>query len=300
VGTRRPGVEARRLGVVNDAMNTVRSARYAGYGTRELVVDGDPPMLVLLHGFGLSADCWRPVLDRLAAAGRSAVAVDLPGFGHADPTLAGPQLPQLDAFVAELIVHYGSACPVALVGNSLGALMTVRAAAAQLPVRAAMPLCAAGFGWTTPIRLLTIGNLQPVAQLADLPVPQLIWRPFVDAVAKRLTFADATHADRVMVELLTAPLRDRAAARDVMTAAVAYATEVATHQRVGPINCPVTVVHGGRDRIVSLAASRRLHSLIPHSRFVVLEKAGHCPNLDAPDTVTALAIQLAVAAQETA
>ncbi len=38
-----------------------RRASYAGFGTRELVVPGTGPMILLLHGFGHSADGWRPV-----------------------------------------------------------------------------------------------------------------------------------------------------------------------------------------------------------------------------------------------
>jgi pimeloyl-ACP methyl ester carboxylesterase len=278
----------------------VRPARYAGYRTRELTVNGDGPTFVLLHGFGHPADCWRPVLDRLAAAGRSAVAVDLPGFGQADPSREGPKLPQLDAFIADLVTHYASASPVTLVGNSLGGLMTVRVAAAQLPIRAAMPMCAAGFGWRMPIRIGTTGNLRPLALLTEIPVPQAIRRPAIESVAKLLMYADRKHADPAMVELLTAPLRERELGRQLMRAAVAYVAEVATNQRVGPVGCPVTVVHGRRDRIVSIGASRQLHALIPGSTLVVLDRAGHCPHLDTPDDVTTLVLQLAAAGKESA
>jgi hypothetical protein len=74
---------------------------YAGYVTRELAVEGTGPKFVLLHGFGH------------------------PGFGHADDTRRGRKLPQLDAFVAEVIAQHGSREPVTVIGNSLGGLMAV-------------------------------------------------------------------------------------------------------------------------------------------------------------------------------
>jgi pimeloyl-ACP methyl ester carboxylesterase len=58
-----------------------RRSTYAGFQTRELVVTGRGPTVLLLHGFGDSADTWRPVLTLLAEAGQAAIAVDLPGFG---------------------------------------------------------------------------------------------------------------------------------------------------------------------------------------------------------------------------
>ena len=268
-----------------------RSALYAGYRTRELVVAGDGPTCVLLHGFGHPADCWRPVLTRLAEAGRSAIAVDLPGFGRADDIRRGPKLPQLDAFVGDVVRHHGAETPVTLVGNSLGGLMAVRAASRPQPVAAAVPLAAAGFGWTPAIRVGTIGSLRPIAVLAEIPIPLVIRRPLIDAVVRQLMYGDRSDADPQMIELLTTTINDRHAARRLMRAAIAYAAQVSTSQQINGVTCPVTVVHGGRDRIVSLAASRRLHTSIPGSTLVVLEKAGHCPQLDAADAVADLALR---------
>ena len=55
----------------------------AGFETRALELEGDGPGLVLLHGWGDSADTWRPLLAGLGARDRRAIAVDLPGFGTA-------------------------------------------------------------------------------------------------------------------------------------------------------------------------------------------------------------------------
>ena len=71
--------------------------------TRVLSTPGSGPPIVLLHGFGDSADTWRPVLELLAAAGHVAVAPDLPGFGRAPRLQREQLLPQWDAFVLEWI-----------------------------------------------------------------------------------------------------------------------------------------------------------------------------------------------------
>ncbi|MCP3811454.1 alpha/beta fold hydrolase, partial [Mycobacteriaceae bacterium Msp059] len=101
-------------------------ARYGGVGTRALVTTGSGLPVVLLHGYGDSAETWRGVLDRLVAMHRRGLAVDLPGFGQADRRHAGPIVPQLDRFVDAVLVDTG---PAVLVGNSLGAATAVRAAA---------------------------------------------------------------------------------------------------------------------------------------------------------------------------
>ena len=49
-------------------------ADFGGVSTRVLSVPGEGLPIVLLHGYGDSADTWRAVLTKLAAAGRRAVA----------------------------------------------------------------------------------------------------------------------------------------------------------------------------------------------------------------------------------
>src|SRR6185295_8337803 len=89
-----------------------------GVATRALELEGDGPGLILLHGWGDSADTWRPLLARLARLGRRAIAVDMPGFGAATELGPGAMLPQLDAFAAALVRRWGDARGVVVVGNS--------------------------------------------------------------------------------------------------------------------------------------------------------------------------------------
>ena len=85
-----------------------RHLELGGLQTRALELDGDGPPLLLLHGFADSADCWRPLLDRLRKRERAAIALDMPGFGAAAHLRRGePLLPQLDAFVAGAVAHAG-------------------------------------------------------------------------------------------------------------------------------------------------------------------------------------------------
>src|SRR2546421_204055 len=70
----------------------------AGYETRVLELEGDGVPVVMFHGYADSADTWRQSLALLGRRGRRAIAVDLPGFGAADPLGEDAVLPQLDAF----------------------------------------------------------------------------------------------------------------------------------------------------------------------------------------------------------
>jgi pimeloyl-ACP methyl ester carboxylesterase len=58
------------------------------------------------------------------------------------------------------------------------------------------------------------------------------------------------------------------------------------------VTCPTVVVHGARDRIIPVHASKILHQQIPGSRLVVLPRSGHCPQLDDPDAVVRLVVTI--------
>src|SRR4051812_50086999 len=78
------------------------SMELAGHHTRVLELEGFGPGIVLLHGWGDSADTWRPLLAELGTRGRRAIAVDLPRFGGGAPPGKGAPLPQLHAFARGL------------------------------------------------------------------------------------------------------------------------------------------------------------------------------------------------------
>ncbi len=272
-------------------MNAARVSvpTYAGCRTRALEVDGAGPRFVLLHGYTDSANTWDGVLDEMAAAGRSAIAVDLPGFGHADPLRPEPMLPQLDAFVAELVDDHARRGPVVLVGNSLGGTAAVRAAVAGVPLLGAVTIGDPSAGpwrfrsWAgatrTPL-LLRIAAL-------PLPLPTSLLRVIGTVVLCRLVYADRRAADRTVLDRYTGFMLARGLpwlARDV----AAITKELAGgHGAVRP-GCPLLILHGAKDRIVPARGSEALHAAVPGSELVIAPGWGHCPQLDDPVGVTDL------------
>src|SRR5437763_17214381 len=85
---------------------------FAGSRTRVLELEGDGPPVVLFHGWADSADTWRRLLAALGRTDRRAVAVDLPGFGTADPLDEERSvMEQLDDFAAEVVTYAGEGEP---------------------------------------------------------------------------------------------------------------------------------------------------------------------------------------------
>lgn len=272
-----------------------RRTEYAGVGTRELYVEGAGPTLVLVHGFGHPAPCWRPVLERCAAAGQAAIAVDLPGFGDADPPSTGPFLPQLVRFLRAVVTTHGVGTPVVLVANSLGASTAVRLldTESDLPVRGLVALDTATDQWTRLMKAGMICRGRTLAGLARLPLPAAIFGYGANIVGARLLYGDYRLADPTAVTLLTDQLSSRRVRRDFAVLGGRLMFEVAVVATAHDITYPTVFVHGTRDKLVEVAASRHLHAANPQSRLELLDGIGHCPQLDAPDRITDLALQLA-------
>lgn len=144
----------------------------AGSTTRWLSVEGHggDEAILLVHGYTDSADTWRPVLDVLAADGRAAAAVDLPGHGAAGPADGVACLADLDAFVVACIEKSDQGEGVVVVGSSLGALLALRADG-HPQVRGVVAL-APPLGSINPgFRILPRAGSALGAALPRLPVP---------------------------------------------------------------------------------------------------------------------------------
>jgi pimeloyl-ACP methyl ester carboxylesterase len=270
---------------------------YAGVRTRELVLDGAGPTFVLLHGFADSRDTWRPLIAELAAAGASAVAVDLPGFGASEPLNRGPRLAQLDRFVSEVVREHSDGGRPVLMGNSLGAALTVRAAGGGVPLRAAVALSAPGhvYGQVVHAVIWSGPTASPVraaqGALGWVPVPRRLRVRALRRGAERMIFHDPALADRAAIDRLVAQLSTgRDVRRLLRLIRRMFAEQAASGYDTRRIVAPLLLVHGEGDALIPAHASVRLHHAVPGSRLEILPGCGHCPQLEMPARVAELAL----------
>ncbi|WP_441960756.1 alpha/beta fold hydrolase [Mycolicibacterium houstonense] len=271
-------------------------AIFGGVGTRMLSVTGTGAPVVLLHGYADSADTWRGVLTRLEALGRSAFAVDLPGFGRADQRRPGPLLPQFDSFADAILAETG---PAVLVGNSLGSATAVRAAARRPEQVAALvalddPLNARH--WLARIARSRDLSDRFWSGVGNIPVPNRAVRWLATQGVRRVLYGSPHAADPAVMGYWTDTFASQAAIATLGRYAFQYARETVDGHHDIRVECPTVVVHGARDRIIPVQAGRLLHQQIPGSEFVVLPRSGHCPQLDDPDAVARIVIGTTAAA----
>ncbi|WP_066908670.1 alpha/beta fold hydrolase [Millisia brevis] len=268
-------------------MVDIDTLTYAGFRTRVVTQAGDGPPVILLHGMFDTAETWRALVRELAARGRRAVAVDLPGYGWTDRREPGAVLPQLDAFVDDLVRANGPGAVV--VGNSLGATLAVRAAArADLGIARAVAIAVPGYGFRPGIGwgVSRRSPLPTIVRRAPLPKRVLTGPASRTALARVLRTPQDSEDFRIAVRM-GRMLADRPLLLRLVEEAQSVLGEIDGPAGPTPI-APVLFVHGSRDPLIPVSAARRAHRLTPGSALHVIPGGGHLPQREHPGLIADL------------
>lgn len=261
---------------------------------------------MLVHGLGGSTVDWDAVAPAFTGAGR-VVAVDLPRFGLSPPARSNG-VGGMTAAVAEFAASYAEETggPVALVGNSLGGLVSTLAAARRPGEVSALVLVAPAF----PPRIRDLGDvhwpttLRLALQAAPLTGEALdAWLRTMsprDRVSMTLEWV-AHKPGRVPMPVIeslvdmSATRRSLPWSRRSVTAAsrsiaATWAKRSELVEAVRAVRAPTLVVQGRDDRLIAPVAVRSICDLRPDWEFVLMDDTGHVPQLDAPRRFTELVV----------
>jgi pimeloyl-ACP methyl ester carboxylesterase len=272
--------------------------RFGEFETRVLELEGDGPPVVLLHGYADSADTWRLVLDELGRADRRALAVDLPGFGTATHLGRGSVLEQLDSFVDAVVEHAAEDAGEAVVsGNSLGGALALRAAERcdRLALAGVVPIAPAGFDMAGWFRLIERNPVIQILLALPTPLPEAVIRESVGRVYRTLAFARAGEIEHEVVSAFSSHFRSAGTLRRYFATAQRLLPELADPFRLDRVACPVLLVWGDRDRLVSPTGIDRVVGALPDTQVELIAGCGHCPQIEAAQRVTELLLDFPLA-----
>ena len=294
VGAAEPGADAGATG-----RYTAPPSQWVDLGVPVHYVDhGGPangPLLVMVHGLGGSLVNWAALAPLLTDACR-VMALDLVGFGLTQAgtysTSVTSNQRMLQRFLSEV-----AGSPAILVGNSMGGLIAILQASRQPDTVAAAvlidpalppvpgsridPLVTASFGMYAVPHL---GRAMLKARRRVRSPEQLA----MDIL--HLCCVDPTRVPSDVLEQLLEVARERSGYPDIdehfLTAARSLlgvlARRSAFKATVKAIRTPVLLLHGEKDRLVSIGAARAVAAANPSWRFEVAPDVGHVPLLEAP------------------
>ena len=239
----------------------------------------------MVHGFTDTRYAWTPLLAALEAH-HDVLAPTLPGHHGGDPVARGTPISVATVVDAvEAMMDTAGMERAHLVGNSLGGWICLELAARGRAITV-VALCPAG-GWESRsreeraiLRFFRANDMLVRASRRQLPM--VARRPRLRAFALRKL---VSHPQRVS-EVDALALFQGALGCTVVKAATRAHRAGAFFGDLSPIDCPVRILYGTRDRIIRWPAYyTRMLRLVPGAEVVALEGLGHLPMWDDPDLV---------------
>jgi 2-succinyl-6-hydroxy-2,4-cyclohexadiene-1-carboxylate synthase len=229
--------------------------------------DGSGPRVVLLHGFGQTCRCWRPVAPALAAR-HEVVRLDLPGHGGSSTIAA--DLPATGRLVAE------AGGRAILLGYSMGARMALHVAS-EAPEAVRGLVLVGGTPGIEKDGARTQRRERDEALAARIRAKGVDW--FVDWWLAQPMFAG-----------LPANARFEDERRRNTAEGLARSLELAGTGRQRPlwsavpdIEVPVLVMAGEDDERYAAIAGRTAAAIGANARVALVPGAGHSAHLEQPE-----------------
>jgi pimeloyl-ACP methyl ester carboxylesterase len=217
---------------------------------------GAPP-LVFLHGAGGHVG-WMAFLDELAQE-FAVYAPEHPGFGRSDDPPWLDELGDLAYFYLDFLAALGLD-RVHLIGTSLGGWIAAELAVRSTARLASLTLvCAVGIA----------ANGKPIPDIFRMPVDENLRRFYADPERAARRLGDMAKVDMNLVA------KNRATVTRLAYRPRFYNPSLA--KWLHRIDVPALLIWGDKDGLVPVEFGEAYRALIPGSRLVVLEGAGHAP-----------------------
>ncbi len=249
--------------------------------------------VMLLHGFGASIGHWRHNLEVLGQH-HTVYALDMLGFGASRKASANYKI---DLWVDQVYEFWRTFIrqPMVLVGNSIGSLVCLAAAAAHPEmVKGIAMINLPDFSleeemipqWLRPV-------VSSIKSLVASPVVlnslfYVVRRPPIAQKWAGRAYANPAVVSGELLEIFTVPAQDRGAA-----ATFSALFKAMTSAEFGPrvktilptLDIPMLLMWGLKDQMIPPYLARQFAALNPNLELVEIDDAGHCPHDECPDQV---------------
>lgn len=248
-------------------------------------LEGEGPVIVLIHGITGRSDQWEPAIEHLAAH-HTVIAPDLLGHGESAKPRGDYSLGAYASAVRDTMVALGHDSAT-VVGHSLGGGIAMQFAY-QFPERVERLVLVSSGGLGREVHPLLRASTLPGSEWV---MPWLMHARVLgagEAIGRMLGVLKLqAGTDLAEVARGFASLGD-AEARDAFIATMRAVLDPGG-QRVSAVDrlyltedLPSLLIWGSDDPIIPAEHGRAAHELMPGSRFELLDGVGHFPQLEEP------------------
>ena len=233
---------------------------------------GEGKPLVLVHGWGMHAGVWMPLLPRLEKRWRVTM-IELPGHGESD-------FIQGDVHDWARALLESAPETATWLGWSLGAMVSL-AAAAEAPERFEALVLAGGTprfvrepGWECGMQKALLNSFAD--ELFSSPERTML--RFLG-----LQVRGAENERETLKELRSGVRQRPQARREALRSGLDLLLQTELRPHLSGLRVPTLWLFGEKDTLVSAKTADHLGQLQPHARTRVIRSAGHAPFLSHPE-----------------
>lgn len=244
-----------------------------------VLVQGDGPPLLLVHGFPLDHTMWRGQIDHFAASHR-VIAPDLRGFGSSAPV--APDGVSMETFaddLAALLDGLDVTQPVCLCALSMGGYIAFAFVRKHRERLGALILC----------DTKASADDEAAKKLREQTARKVLEHGpefLAEAMAEKL-FAEATRTGRPEIVTEIQNVIRRSARESIAAASRGMSARPDATDLLPTIDLPTLVLVGKHDAITTSDEMRSMTQALPGATFVEIAGAGHMAPLEAPGPVNA-------------
>lgn len=221
--------------------------------------------LVFLHGWQSNAQIWTEVMTKLSKYPIRLIAVDLPGFGKSQPPKTAFGVGEYADIVKAFLEKLGLS-KVIVIGHSFGGRIAIKLSTKDPEMIQKLVLIdAAGFKNAKIFNKLKILAAKTVKPLFSLPLLKQLKTTAYKAIGAS-DYAAAGSLKEIFAKTINEDLTDC----------------------LPKIKAPALLIWGSLDKETPLSFGQLMNQLIPNSKLVIFDGAGHFSFLDEPEKTAEL------------
>lgn len=275
-----------------------RDWMWRGWKTRYTYLRPSPqylqnPPLILLHGFGASIGHWRHNLEILANY-HTVYALDMLGFGASTKAATSYNI---ELWVEQVYDFWKTFInePVVLIGNSIGSLISLVAAATHPEMVKGIIMMSLPDPSIEQEMIPKV--LQPiVSKIKSIFASRIVLKPLFyfirrPSVLKRwagLAYVNPEAITDELIDILAGPPQDRGSARAfkaLFQGSISLNFSPSVKKILPSLNIPMLLIWGTKDKFVPPALASQFAGYNERLQVLYLEDVGHCPHDESPEQV---------------
>lgn len=229
--------------------------------------------LLLIHGFPLNHEMWRPQIEILAGNSR-VIAPDLRGHGQSPPTPGPYSMDMLADDCATVLEKLGVQQPVAVCGLSMGGYVSFALFRRHPQMVAGLILVATRSGADTEEAKKNRENAAEKVRTEGI-------EPVIEGMLP-IVMSSKTYQEQADLVQQVEGIMAQTSPDGMRSALMGMKSRLDSTPTLEMINVPTLILHGAEDQIIPVSEAEAMHAAIHGSQLKIIADAGHLPNLEQP------------------